>query len=71
MAITVTHADRVITNTPIIGVITQPYHTISSNVQGQDGIGVDSFIPTSHVKFLESAGARVVPVDYALPKAKL
>jgi hypothetical protein len=30
-----------------------------------------SFIESSHVKFLESAGARVVPLDYNLPVAKM
>jgi len=29
------------------------------------------FIENSHVKFLESAGARVVPVDYTLNEEKM
>lgn len=32
---------------------------------------LNSYIPASHVKFLEAAGARVVPVSYRLGKDKL
>ena len=30
-----------------------------------------SYVEASHVKFLESAGARVVPIDWNLPIKKL
>jgi len=30
-----------------------------------------SYIESSHVKFLESAGARVVPIDWNLPINKI
>jgi len=30
-----------------------------------------SYIESSHVKFLESAGARVIPIDYNLPVQKV
>ena len=31
----------------------------------------DRYIPAAHVKYLESAGARVVPVDYRMQKKEL
>lgn len=49
-------------NRPIIGVIAQPYNVSSPNI---------TFIPSSYVRFLEAAGARVVPIPYDLPKQEL
>ena len=42
---------------PIIGILTQP----SSSSLSQFG---DNYIAASYVKYVESAGARVVPIQY-------
>lgn len=68
MAMTVTHSDRAVSNSPIIGVLTQPLSALNTNTSQ---INASSFIPASHVKFLESGGARIVPVDYDVPQNKL
>ena len=69
MTITATHADRAITNSPIIGVLTQPFTALPKTADTTET--AKSFIPNSHVKFLESAGARIVPVEYTLSQSKL
>jgi len=50
-----------LTNEPVIGILTQPY--------GNDPL--PAYIAASYVKYLESAGARVVPVFYDAPLANL
>jgi hypothetical protein len=91
------HHVRAKTNTPIIGILTQP---IPSSVHGDSMLwetqfnkikdqeykkiiendpmfDIDEvfprgqFIETTHVKFLESAGARIVPVDWQLEDEQL
>lgn len=47
---------------PIIGILTQPYQSDSSPY---------SYIAASYVKYLESAGARVVPIFHNSTKAQL
>ena len=52
---------------PIIGILTQPLGTEISN-----GTSTNiTYIAASYVKFLESAGARVVPVHYDSTRAEL
>ena len=48
----------VLTNRPLIGIISQP---------GDPATGPDSYIAASYVKFVESAGARVVPFFHDAP----
>lgn len=55
-------ASLVKTNAPIYGVLMQPYSGSSSK---------KAFIMVQHVKFLQSGGARVVPVDYRSSKTSL
>jgi len=67
-----THAGRVKTDVPIYGILTQPYHSGKEDPDknGQFPKEKDplkgSFIMTSHVKYLQAAGARIVPVSYKL-----
>ena len=48
----------VLTNRPLIGIISQP---------GDPATGHDSYIAASYVKFVEAAGARVVPFFHDAP----
>ena len=67
-----THKDRAVTNNPIIGVLMQPFNAVKDDiVQVNYKDGYHGFISASHVKFLESGGARVVPVQYDLPRNDL
>jgi gamma-glutamyl hydrolase len=52
-------------NRPVIGVLAQP---LSENQVSEDR---NSYIAASYVKFIEGAGARVVPIPYDLPKQQL
>ncbi len=55
-------------NRPILGILTEPHRsTFSSSIHSE----ASSYISTSHIKFLESAGARVVPVGYDMTKEQL
>ena len=96
------HHVRAKTNTPIIGIMTQPVPTSAQghhsmwenqfdNYKDQefknylDDTTIDKdearvrddifpqkqFIENTHVKFLESAGARIVPIDYTLSEDAL
>ena len=47
-------------NRPIVGIMTQPLGTEISNASSTNV----TYIAASYVKFLESAGARVVPIHY-------
>ncbi|KAL9646878.1 hypothetical protein ABK040_013738 [Willaertia magna] len=51
-----------VNNRPIIGVFAQP---TKDNRHG------NKYLAASYVKFLESAGARVVPIEYDLPESEL
>ena len=62
-----THSGRAVTDVPIIGVLTQPFRMENEDAPDTQG----SFISTSDVKFLESAGARVVPVDFKMNEHNL
>lgn len=90
------HHVRAKTNTPIIGILTQPipsavhgdslmWETQFNNFKEQEHkrmLDDDStfmiedvfprgqFIENTHVKFLQSAGARVVPIDWQLDDEK-
>lgn len=48
-------------NTPIIGILTQPYSGETPSGVSRDGL---TYIAASYVKFVESGGARVVPILY-------
>lgn len=71
---TVYYPDGIVkTDSPIYGVLTQPYHNYDDAVDFFTNDITDMYISASHVKFLEAAGARIVPVsfrlrDYALYK---
>jgi gamma-glutamyl hydrolase len=49
----------VLTNRPLVGIISQP---------GDPATGKDSYIAASYVKFVEAAGARVVPFFHDAPQ---
>ena len=70
-----THAGRVKTDVPIYGVLTQPYTSKPENPNkfgGFEAVKEDplkgTFIMMPHVKYLEAAGARIVPISYRLDK---
>ena len=50
--------------TPVWGIVTEP---LKGKVQG----GWTEYIPSSHVKFLEQTGAKVVAISYTLDKREL
>ena len=57
------HHARAMSNQPIFGMLTQPIpHEWRHSLE----LGSSSFIESSHVDFLQAAGARVVPIDYRL-----
>jgi hypothetical protein len=63
------------TDVPIYGVLTQPYTSVPENPNkfgGFEPVAEDAlkgtFIMMSHVKYLEAAGARIVPISYKLDK---
>ena len=62
------HHMRAKKNDPIFGVLTQPIP-----IAWQDYVtdGSETYIESSHVQFLESAGARVVAIDYRTPLDEL
>lgn len=62
---------NVITNSPIYGVLTQPYSTTNEDAADSSTSMSNSYILTSHVKLLESGGARIVPVNYRLKPTAL
>lgn len=55
-----------INNYPIIGVFTQPSSSNEGNCKGSC-----MYLAASYVKYLEAAGARVVPINYSATKAEL
>jgi len=81
------HHVRQKTEHPIIGILTQPVHpglwteafeTVQALEYEKRPKDDDAeiferkqYIDASHVKFLEAAGARVVPVDFTLDKNEL
>ena len=91
------HHVRAETNTPIIGVLMQPFPEVKDGnsekwvqeyerlqklryaelLESHQHLTLEevypkkSYIEASHVKFLESAGARVVPIDWNLPINKI
>ena len=58
------HHMRSKTNQPIFGVLTQPIPRAWLKDERVSTEGWDTFIESSHVEWLQAAGARVVPVDY-------
>ena len=74
IALQASHAGRVKTDVPIYGVLTQPYTSAPENQNkfgGFDAVSdplAGTFIMMSHVKYLEAAGARIVPISYRLDK---
>ena len=67
LSIARTAAAAVLNNAPVIGVLAEPTTTAFAKLT-QYGT---SFLPSSYVKWLESAGARVVPLPFDLPKDQL
>src|SRR3989454_7027209 len=57
-----------VNNRPIIGILSQEYHSSDGNhvKDGIDGVTY-SYIAASYVKYLESGGARVVPIHIDKP----
>ena len=62
------HHARAQTNQPIFGMLTQP---IPSSWRHDLELGSSAFIESSHVDFLQAAGARVVPIDYRTDPVQL
>jgi hypothetical protein len=63
------------TDIPIYGILTQPYTSAPENPSkfgGFEAVEGDAlkgtFIVMSHIKYLEAAGARIVPISYRLDK---
>src|SRR3989338_1695891 len=63
--ISVSSAERVVNNRPVIGILAQPTLTGKISKYGQ------YYIDAAYVKFVESSGARVVPVRFDLPVEEL
>jgi len=55
-------------SSPVIGILSHPGHGVSGRLGNATGA---SFIHASYVKFVEAAGARVVPLIYNEPPEKL
>jgi hypothetical protein len=56
--------------TPVIGILTEPLR--GSLRKGNEEIkDIDEYIPLAHVKFLEQAGIKVIPVRYTLVEEDL
>lgn len=51
-----------------MGILTQPMH---ADQPGKLHMKKTEYVKQEHVKYLESAGARVVPVSFLLPKEEL
>lgn len=62
---------RAVTENPVIGVLVQPFDTVKDNILNYENEKAKAFLSASHVKFLESGGARVIPIDYSLPFSKI
>lgn len=66
----VTSSDKIKTDSPIFGILTQPYASVKEKASvGSDKLG--GYIPTAHVRFLEAAGARVVPINYRMKSSDI
>jgi hypothetical protein len=53
---------------PIFGMLTQP---MGEHINGENLDGKSSYLPVSHVKYIESSGARVIPIDYNIAENEL
>jgi hypothetical protein len=60
--------EHVVTDSPVIGVLKLPMY---NELEQQLNWSPDSYISASHVKFLESAGARVLPIDLGMNPKEL
>lgn len=60
---------RAKTNTPIIGMLTQPFPEEWKDLESTKGY--EAYFESSHVEFLQAAGARIVPISYKTPQRKL
>ena len=63
---------------PVIGVLTEPFR--GSVTPTSDDYNMETFdqymsrfsyVPRSHVQFLEQSGTRVIPIDYQIPEEEL
>lgn len=66
VAVVVGHGVAPSNDWPIIGVFTQPSTSTAGNCNGKC-----VYLAASYVKYLESAGARVVPIDYYATNSEL
>ena len=62
------HHARAAQNQPIFGMLTQP---IPHDWRKEIDLGSQSFLESSHVDFLQAAGARVVPISYKSSQAQI
>ena len=53
---------------PVIGILTQPSNDLNQTIYPPDQY---QYIATSYYKWLESAGAKVIPIPYDLPEDQL
>lgn len=60
---------------PVIGVLSEPFRGQVSQMAGSNEYESDaseyssfSYIPRTHVQYLEQAGVRVIPIDYNMDK---
>ena len=51
--------------------LVQPYDTVKDHILNSENEKAKSFLSASHVKYLESGGARVVPISCDLPFNKI
>ena len=63
---------------PVIGILSEPFRGQVSQMQNGAEADADasdysgfSYVPRTHVQFLEQAGVRVIPIDYTLEKEEL
>jgi len=60
------HHIRSKTNSPIIGVLTQPLPDLWLEDESISSMNWNTYFEASHAEFLQAGGARVIPLDYRL-----
>lgn len=57
-------------NRPLYGILTEPLR--GSVHDGDEQVtNVEQYIPAAHVKFLEQAGIKVIPISFKMPAVEL
>jgi hypothetical protein len=56
---------------PIIGVLTEPLRGSLHQDDHRIAAAANEYIPTAHVKFLEQAGIKVIPVSFTKTETQL